>query len=130
MIRSRQPQPVHLWHGEETHTIDEKVVLPKRGVGVHGRGGIRDDFQDVIAPHGPGKVEYLGATVGVVDFLAVGEDEAFAGCEGPYEGDVVFFAAACGSCFSGCEGVLVCESESPVVMGAAGEEGVCRNGME
>ena len=59
----------------------------------------------------------MGAGVGVVDFLAVGEDAAFAGGEGPNEGDVMFFAAAFGAGSAGGECVLVCEAESPFVVG-------------
>lgn len=85
-------------------------------MGVHGCSCMRYNFQNVVPPHGPWKVKDLGATIGVVDFLSVSKDEAFAGREGPDECDVVFFAAACRSCFSCSEWILISESESPIVI--------------
>ena len=84
-------------------------------MGVDGRIGMSGDFQNVVASHGPGEVEDVATAVGVVNFLSVGEDEAFTGCDGPDECDVVFFSAAFCSCAPGGQCVLVGESKSPLV---------------
>lgn len=70
-------------------------------------------LEHVIAPHGPRKVNDGTATVTVMDFLSIRQNEAFARSDTPDQGDVVLFAAARGACFAGREGVGVGEAETP-----------------
>ena len=111
--RPRQSEPVDLREGEEAASVHEEVVLPKAGLGGHGGGRVRDDLQDVIAPHGPREVDDGAPARGVVHLLPVGEYQSLPGRDGPHERDVVLLPPAGGARLPRGEGVGIREAEAP-----------------
>ncbi|EJK64968.1 hypothetical protein THAOC_14239, partial [Thalassiosira oceanica] len=112
-LAPRESQPVNLGEAEEAPPVDEEVVLAEARLGRHGRRGVGHDLEHVVAAHRPAEVEHGAARVGVVDLLAVGEDEPLPGRDAPDEGDVVLLAAARRARLPGRDGVGVREAEPP-----------------
>jgi len=112
-IAGRQPQPEHLGEGEEGLAVDEEVVLPEPGGGGERGGRVRDDLEDVVAPHRPAKVEDGGAAARVVDLLAVRQNQPLPGRDAPHQGDVVLLPAAVGARHPGRERLRIGEAEAP-----------------
>ena len=106
---------VDLGKGEEAHAVQEQLELLETRAVAHGRGGIRDNLEHVVAAHGPAGLELAAGRLahGEVHLLAVHEDEALAAGEGPDEGDLVLLAAAVGAGPARGDGLLVGEAEAP-----------------
>ena len=73
-----QSQSENLGQAEEGHAVDKEVILAEPGTDVEGGGGVCDDLQDVVACHGPAKLEQLRPADGEVDLLPIGKEETLA----------------------------------------------------
>lgn len=71
------------------------------------------NLQDVIAFHGPGKIEKVGTTVRIVHFLSIREDQALAGSQAPHKSNIVFFPSAVGARLSSSQRLRIGETKSP-----------------
>lgn len=76
---------------------------------------MRDNLEDVVAPHGPAKVQDGPTRAGVMNLLSVSQDQAFSRRDAPHESDVVFLTTTCRSGLSVCKSFLVGKAEPPVV---------------
>lgn len=125
-------QLVHLGHVEEAHAVEEDLVLLEVRAGLHGGGGVRDELDHVVSPHGPAGLELARRHLahGVVDLLAVGQNEALPRRQGPDEDDLVLLSPAVGAGLAGREGVLVRETEAEAHAALGVGEGLARGSRE
>lgn len=112
-IIRRQSQTKDFGKGKKGLSVDKKVILTPSRRGGQGRRRVGDNFQHVIAPHGPRKVKNATPTVGVMHFLSVGQNHALARGNGPDQRDIVFFATASRACFSIGESCLIGKAKAP-----------------
>ena len=96
------------------HLLEQFKLLKTRSCG-QWRGGIGDNGKDVIIRTSPTVLEFaFGATAdGVMDFLAIIDNETFSRSNAPGESGFVFVATALHSDFSCFERVFVRNAPSP-----------------
>jgi hypothetical protein len=76
---------------------------------------VSDNFQHVVTPHGPAKVEYIAFAVRKVHFLAICEQQSLAGSDTPDKSDIVLLSPTGDANLSIRESFGVCEAKPPTV---------------
>mmetsp|Transcript_5108 Transcript_5108/g.6406 ORF Transcript_5108/g.6406 Transcript_5108/m.6406 type:complete len:327 (-) Transcript_5108:540-1520(-) len=112
---ARSPLAQFVDFGEfgEGSAVDVELVLSKARSFSEGGTGVGDDFDNVIAVHAPRVLQDSGSVGELGDFLPVGGDETFAGCDGPEHGHVVFLPATGGALSPLLQRLRIGETEAP-----------------
>ena len=109
----RQSQPIHFREAEETPSIDEEIILSKARFDRHGRRGMRDHLEDMIATHRPREVNDSRAGARIVHLLSISQYQTLSGRDGPDHGHIMLLAATGNASGAGLEGFGVGKSKTP-----------------